>query len=49
MDSIITIQKMVSKKTVSSLELVEQINIFRKEEGKETELRHDTMLSIIRD
>ena len=40
---------MVSKKTVSSLELVEQINIFRKEEGKETELRHDTMLSIIRD
>lgn len=49
MDSIITIQKMVSKKTVSSLELVEQINIFRKEEGKEAELRHDTMLSIIRD
>lgn len=49
MNSIITIQKMVSKKTVSSLELVEQINIFRKEEGKETELRHDTMLSIIRD
>ena len=49
MDSIITIQKMVSKKTVSSLELVEQINIFRKEEGKETELRHDTILSIIRD
>ena len=49
MDSIITIQKMVSKKTVSSLELVDQINIFRKEEGKETELRHDTMLSIIRD
>ena len=40
---------MVSKKTVSSLELVDQINIFRKEEGKETELRHDTMLSIIRD
>ena len=49
MDSIITIQKMVSKKTVSSLELVEQINIFREEEGKETELRHDTILSIIRD
>ena len=49
MDSIITIQKMASKKTVSSLELVDQINIFRKEEGKETELRHDTMLSIIRD
>nr|DAK71977.1 MAG TPA: KilAC domain protein [Caudoviricetes sp.]DAS70662.1 MAG TPA: KilAC domain protein [Caudoviricetes sp.] len=49
MDSIITIQKMASKKTVSSLELVDQINIFRKEEGKETELQHKTMLAIIRD
>ena len=50
MENLITIhQGLTSKKTITSLELVEQINLFRKEEGKETELRHDTMLSIIRD
>lgn len=37
------------KKGITSLEMVEQINIFRKEEGSKTNLRHDTMLSIIRD
>lgn len=37
------------KDTLTSLELVEQINLFRKQEGRETELRHDTLLSIIRD
>nr|DAN18710.1 MAG TPA: KilAC domain protein [Caudoviricetes sp.] len=47
--SIPTQQGITTKKTITSLELVEQINLFRKEEGKETELRHDTMLSIIRD
>ena len=41
-------QLLQSKTTISSLELVEQINLFRKEELK-SELRHDTMLSIIRD
>ena len=40
---------MIYKKTITSLELVEQINLFRKEEGKETELQHKTMLAIIRD
>ena len=46
---ILSSQGITPKKTITSLELVEQINLFRKEEGKETELRHDTMLSIIRD
>jgi len=49
MNNIITIQKMIYKKTITSLELVEQINLFRKEEGKDTELQHKTMLAIIRD
>lgn len=33
---------------ITSLQLLEQINIFRKEDGK-NDLRHDTLLSIIRD
>lgn len=40
---------LTNKQTLTSLELVEQINIFRKEEGNRKELRHDTMLGIIRD
>ena len=47
--SIPTQQGIATKKTITSLELVEQINLFRKEEGKETSLRHDTLLNIIRD
>lgn len=47
--SIPTQQGITPKKTITSLELVEQINLFRKEEGKETELQHKTMLAIIRD
>ena len=47
--SIPTQQGITPKKTITSLELVEQINFFRKEEGKETSLRHDTLLNIIRD
>lgn len=35
--------------TLCSLELLEQINLFRKQEGNRTELRHDTLLDIIRD
>lgn len=38
-----------TKQTITSLELVEQINLFRKEEGKEKELQHKSLLSIIRD
>lgn len=37
------------KKSISSLELVEQINLFRKEEGKTVELLHKSLLGIIRD
>ena len=37
------------KDTVTSLELLEQINFFRKKEDKKSELRHDTLLVIIRD
>ena len=47
--SIPTQQGITPKKTITSLELVEQINLFRKEEGKDTELQHKTMLAIIRD
>ena len=41
--------KQESKETITSLELVEQINLFRKEEGKEKELLHKSLLGIIRD
>lgn len=34
---------------ITSLELLEQINFFRKQDGNKTELRHDTLLNIIRD
>lgn len=47
--SIPTQQGIATKKTITSLELVEQINLFRKEEGKDVELQHKTMLAIIRD
>lgn len=33
---------------MTSLELLEQINLFRKEEGKKKDLRHKDLLSIIR-
>lgn len=41
--------KQETKETITSLELVDQINLFRKEEGKTTELLHKSLLSIIRD
>lgn len=34
---------------ITSLEILEQINFFRKQEDNKTELRHDTLLNIIRD
>lgn len=37
-----------TKSTISSLELVEQINIFRKEDGK-NDLGHNDLLKVIRD
>lgn len=36
------------KDTLTSLELVEQINIFRREEGKDPKLQHKDLLKIIR-
>lgn len=37
------------KDTMTTLELVEQINLFRKEEGSRAELKHKTLLEIVRD
>ena len=37
------------KDKITSLELVEQINIFREQEGNRKELQHKTLLEIIRD
>lgn len=34
---------------ITSLELLEQINFFREQEGNKTELLHKTLLEIIRD
>lgn len=41
--------ELMVKETITTLELVEQINIFRKEEGSRVELRHDTLRNIVRD
>ena len=43
------LKNVMEKDTITSLELVDQINFFRKEEGKKKDLRHDTLLNIIRD
>lgn len=37
------------KDKITSLELVEQINIFREQEGNRKELQHNDLLKIIRD
>lgn len=38
-----------NKDAITSLELVNQINLFRSKEGSKAVLRHDTLLDIIRD
>ncbi len=38
-----------NKNMITSLEILEQINIFRKQEGNRTELQHKDLLKIIRD
>lgn len=43
------LRNLTEKETITSLEILEQINFFRKEEGKKKPLRHDTLLKIIRD
>lgn len=37
------------KETMTSLELVKEINMFREQEGNRAELRHDTLRDIIKD
>lgn len=37
------------KDTITSLELVKQINIFREQEGNRKELQHKDLLKVIRD
>ncbi|MCF0161408.1 MAG: hypothetical protein HUJ88_02300, partial [Fusobacterium necrophorum] len=39
---------LVTKENMTSLELLEQINLFRKKEGNKKELRHFDLLNIIR-
>ena len=41
--------KLTKKESMTSLELLKEINIFREKEGKETEMQHKTLLGIIRD
>lgn len=41
--------QLLRNKTISSLELVEQINIFRKEDGSKNDLEHYNLLAIIRE
>ena len=40
--------ELMNKETITSLELCKQINIFREQEGR-SELRHDTLMDVIRD
>lgn len=37
------------KDTITSLELVKQINLFRKQDSNRTELGHNDLLKVIRD
>lgn len=41
--------ELVNKQNLTSLEVLEQINIFRSQEGNKSELRHDNLLTIIRE
>ena len=42
------LRNLVEKDKITSLEILEQINFFRKQEGKKTETQHKTLLEIIR-
>lgn len=41
--------QLTKKESMTSLELLKEINFFREKEGKETEMQHKTLLGIIRD
>ena len=43
------IKKLTEKNTITSLELLEQINFFREKDGNKKPLQHKTLLNIIRD
>ena len=43
------LDKCTKKKTICSLEILEQINFFRGQEGNRIGLRHDNLLQVIRD
>lgn len=43
------LEQIINKDTITSLELLEQINFFREKEGKKRPLKHFTLLRIIRD
>ena len=40
--------QLTKKESMTSLELLKEINIFREKSGERAELRHDTLLNIIR-
>ena len=42
-------KSIMNKQTITSLELLEQINFFREKEEKKKTLQHKTLLNIIRD
>lgn len=41
--------QLTKKESMTSLELLKEINVFREKEGKEIEMQHKTLLGIIRD
>lgn len=41
--------ELINKDSITTLELLKQINIFREQEGNRAELRHDTLRSIVKD
>lgn len=41
--------ELTTKDTLTSIELVKEINIFREQEGNRSELKHSDLLKIIRD
>lgn len=41
--------ELINKDSITTLELLKQINIFREQEGNRAELKHKTLLEIVRD
>lgn len=41
--------ELINKDSITTLELLKQINIFREQEGNRAELRHDTLRNIVKD